>query len=124
MIKVELNRRPVIVNGKAKAFFHCWTLFGPKSETAAIIEVEEGYMTVVPPHSIRFIDGGDFEAYDWTVQGDVTKQPYDYIYEDAVDFILERTGLDPSIITNVLDTELDYMRSIGVAYELEVKKND
>lgn len=119
MIKVELTRRPVIVHGRSKAFFHCWTLYGPRSETRAIVEYEDGYIESVKPEQIRFVDGGDFEAYNWTVQGDVTEQPHDYIYEDAVDFILERTGLDPNIITNVLDTELDYMRSIGVAYELE-----
>ena len=116
---LNIKYRPVIIYNNVKALFHCWTSFGHGTETFAIVEIESGYIQVIPPHLIRFIDGGDFEAYDWTVQGDMSENPHDYIYEDAVDYILERTGLDPSIITNVLDTELDYMRSIGVAYELE-----
>lgn len=43
----------------------------------------------------------------------------DYIYNDAIDYIAEKTGIKAGIIEEVLMAELDYMRSIGLVYDME-----
>ena len=47
-----------------------------------------------------------------------------YIHEDAVKFIKRRLGLSDYIIEKVLEAEFDYMKSIGLAYEIEGDTDD
>ena len=42
-----------------------------------------------------------------------------YYHEDAVEFIRSRSGLDYDTVNLVLELEMDYMRSIGLVYEIE-----
>lgn len=42
-----------------------------------------------------------------------------YYHEDAVEYIHSRSGLSEKMINKVLELELDYMRSIGLVYEIE-----
>ena len=42
-----------------------------------------------------------------------------YYVEEAVGFIINKTGIDEQLIRDVLDAEEDYMRSIGLIIELE-----
>ena len=41
-----------------------------------------------------------------------------YYYEDAIEFIRSRSDLSEDVISKVLELELDYMRSIGLVYEI------
>lgn len=42
-----------------------------------------------------------------------------YDYEDCANMIQERTGLPRKIIADVLNAEIDYMKSIGIIDEDE-----
>lgn len=42
-----------------------------------------------------------------------------YDYEDCANMIQERTGLSREIIADVLNAEIDYMKSIGIIDEDE-----
>ena len=42
-----------------------------------------------------------------------------YNYEDCANMIQERTGLSREIIADVLNAEIDYMKSIGIIDEDE-----
>ena len=42
-----------------------------------------------------------------------------YDYEDCADMIQEKTGLSRKIIADVLNAEIDYMKSIGIIDEDE-----
>lgn len=42
-----------------------------------------------------------------------------YSYEDCANMIQERTGLSRKIIADVLNAEIDYMKSIGIIDEDE-----
>lgn len=42
-----------------------------------------------------------------------------YDYEDAINFIAERCGVDKNIIEKILILEEDYMRSIGIINDEE-----
>ena len=68
-MKIQTELRPCwITNGekKTKALFHCWSYIGPASDisVAAIVEVEGGYITLVHPQSIKFLDDM-FSEYIW-----------------------------------------------------------
>lgn len=80
-IKVSLERRPCMVNGR-RAFFHRWAdsarpvtprgmeedETGPRYQLYSvhgIVEFADGTVQRVWPSDIRFIDGGDFAAYVW-----------------------------------------------------------
>lgn len=80
--KIEINTlRPCLVNGR-RAMFHCWSIMAravpPKgmteeetderfqyTTTRALVEFEDGTMGRPWPSEIRFIDGGNFDAWDW-----------------------------------------------------------
>ena len=47
-----------------------------------------------------------------------------YDYEDTINFICKRLGLSKYIVEKVLEAELDYMKSIGLAYEIEGETDD
>ena len=47
-----------------------------------------------------------------------------YIDEDAINFIHRRLKLSKYIIEQVLEAEFDYMKSIGLVYEIEEDSND
>ena len=73
-LKPEMGLRPCYILGhdesKIKALFHCWTkidygmhgMHGIK--TAAIVELEDGSVTLIHPQSIKFISG-IFNEYSW-----------------------------------------------------------
>ena len=42
-----------------------------------------------------------------------------YDYEDCANMIQEKTGLSRKIIADVLNAEIDYMKSIGIIHEDE-----
>lgn len=41
-----------------------------------------------------------------------------YYYEDAIEFIRSRSDLSEDVISKVLELELEYMKSIGLIYEI------
>lgn len=43
-----------------------------------------------------------------------------YEWEDAINFIAERSNIDKNIIEKILELEEDYMRSIGIIVEDEL----
>lgn len=43
----------------------------------------------------------------------------EYVYEDAIEFIHKRLKLSKYIINEVLESELDYMRSLGLVIDHE-----
>ncbi len=47
-----------------------------------------------------------------------TQEPV-YDYEDCANMIEEKTGLSRKIIAEVLNAEIDYMKSIGIIDEYE-----
>lgn len=71
---LEIELRPCYILGHnnpgTKALFHCWTtidygmnyMHGIK--TAAIVELEDGSITLIHPQSIKFISGV-FNEYSW-----------------------------------------------------------
>ena len=77
-IKVRLNpvvdTRPCYIIGydksKTKALFHCWTeidygMHGMNSvKKGAIVELEDGSVTLIRPQSIKFVPG-IFKEYSW-----------------------------------------------------------
>lgn len=44
-----------------------------------------------------------------------------YYHEDAVEYIRSRSGLSVKLINTVLELEMDYMKSIGLIYEMDEK---
>ena len=50
-------------------------------------------------------------------------EPVYYNYNGAIKYIHAHTNLDKNVIDIILKAELDYMKSIGIAYELN-KEND
>lgn len=81
-LKIESHPlRPCLVNGR-RALFHCWSIMAravpPKgmsesetderfqyASTRGLVEFEDGTMGRPWPSEIRFIDGGNFDAWDW-----------------------------------------------------------
>lgn len=72
-LKPEMDLRPCYILGhdksKIKALFHCWTTidygYGTHNiETAAIVELEDGSVTLIHPQSIKFVSG-IFNEYSW-----------------------------------------------------------
>lgn len=70
-LKPDIDLRPCYILGndksKTKALFHCWTtvdygMHGTK--TAAIVELEDGSVTLIHPQSIKFVSG-IFNEYSW-----------------------------------------------------------
>ena len=73
-LKPEIELRPCYIlgynNSRIKALFHCWTtidygingIHGTK--TAAIVELEDGSVTLAHPQSIKFLSG-IFNEYSW-----------------------------------------------------------
>lgn len=43
----------------------------------------------------------------------------EYRYDVAIDYIAEKTGIKAGIVEEILMAELDYMRSIGLVYDME-----
>lgn len=75
------HRRPCLARGE-RALFHCWadnarpgTAYGTVESEAerrfqlwsvgAIVEFEDGTCRRVWPSEVQFLDGGNFDAYDW-----------------------------------------------------------
>lgn len=76
-------KRPCFVktkDGDLRALFHCWSEeselvaespfigghpAGCIRTTFAIVEYENGQVAKINPSRIKFIDGGDFDAYCW-----------------------------------------------------------
>ena len=76
-LKPEMDLRPCYILGhdksKIKALFHCWTAidygYGTHNiKTAAIVELEDGSVTLIHPQSIKFISG-IFNEYSWVEEG-------------------------------------------------------
>ena len=73
-LKPEIELRPCYILGhdksKIKALFHCWTTidYGTNgmhgTKTAAIVELEDGSVTLAHPQSIKFVSG-IFNEYSW-----------------------------------------------------------
>lgn len=72
-LKPEMDLRPCYILGhdksKIKALFHCWTAidygYGTHNiKTAAIVELEDGSVTLIHPQSIKFVSG-IFNEYSW-----------------------------------------------------------
>lgn len=72
-LKPEMDLRPCYILGhdksKIKALFHCWTTiyycYGMNNiKTAAIVELEDGSVTLIHPQSIKFVSG-IFNEYSW-----------------------------------------------------------
>lgn len=79
---IETKLRPCYVVGndsEAKALFHCWSyhsdIYAPSvmigghgggvvARTGAVVELEDGSVTVVRPESIRFVPW-IFDEYGW-----------------------------------------------------------
>ena len=64
---IKAKLRTCIVKGK-KALFHCWSPYGNDVGVLGVVEYENGCVRLVKPSSIRFIDNGIFEDYDWTYE--------------------------------------------------------
>lgn len=52
------------------------------------------------------------------------EEPHDYNYNDSINYIHAHTNLDKDIIDIILKVELDYMKSIGIAYDLKENNNE
>ena len=81
-LTVETRLRPcyVVANGKTqKALFHCWSfhsdIYSPSplvgghpggvvARIGAIVELEDGDVTLIDPHCIKFVSG-IFDEYVW-----------------------------------------------------------
>ena len=72
-LKPDIELRPCYILGhnksKIKALFHCWTTidygYGMyNTKTAAIVELEDGSVTLAHPKSIKFVSG-IFKEYSW-----------------------------------------------------------
>lgn len=78
-LKPEMDLRPCYILGhdksKIKALFHCWTAidygYGTHNiKTAAIVELEDGSVTLIHPQSIKFVSG-IFNEYSWVEEEDL-----------------------------------------------------
>ena len=73
-LKPDIELRPCYIirhyKSKIKALFHCWTEidYGMNgmngTKTAAIVELEDGSVTLVHPQAIKFVSG-IFNEYSW-----------------------------------------------------------
>lgn len=81
-LTIEPKLRPCYIIGNdsnVKALFHCWSFHsnvipaspmigghpgGVVASTGAIVELEDGSITLIHPQNIRFVPG-IFEEYDW-----------------------------------------------------------
>ena len=73
-LKPEVELRPCYILGhnksKIKALFHCWTTIDygmngmHSTKTAAIVELEDGSVTLIHPQAIKFVSG-IFNEYSW-----------------------------------------------------------
>lgn len=82
-LKPETELRPCYILGhdksKIKALFHCWTtidygingMHGTK--TAAIVELEDGSVTLIHPQAIKFVSG-IFNEYSWFGEEEYKKE--------------------------------------------------
>lgn len=82
-LKPETELRPCYILGhdksKIKALFHCWTtidygingMHGTK--TAAIVELEDGSVTLIHPQAIKFVSG-IFNEYSWVDEEEHKKE--------------------------------------------------
>ena len=80
-LKPEMELRPCYILGHdkskiIKALFHCWTTihYGihgmTGTKTAAIVELEDGSVTLAHPQSIKFVSG-IFNEYSWVEEEDL-----------------------------------------------------
>ena len=79
-LKPEMELRPCYILGhdkpKTKAMFHCWTEidYGTNGthgiNTADIVELEDGSVTLAHPQSIKFVSG-IFNEYSWVEEEDL-----------------------------------------------------
>ena len=78
-LKLDIELRPCYVLGhdksKIKALFHCWTTIDYdyrmyNTKTAAIVELEDGSVTLIHPQSIKFVSG-IFNEYSWVEEEDL-----------------------------------------------------
>ena len=82
-LKQEIELRPCYILGhdrsKIKALFHCWTTidYGTNgmhgTKTAAIVELEDGSVTLIHPQSIKFVSG-IFNEYSWFGEEEYKKE--------------------------------------------------
>lgn len=82
-LTIETKLRPCYIIGekgsKAKALFHCWSFHsyvlspspmvgghtgGVVARTGAVVELEDGSITLIHPQSIKFVSG-IFDEYAW-----------------------------------------------------------
>lgn len=81
-LNVEIKLRPCYILGKdskQKALFHCWSyhsdIYAPSpmvgghpggvvARMSAIVELEDGSVTLIHPQSIKFVSG-IFDEYVW-----------------------------------------------------------
>ena len=67
---VDDDKRPCYARGQ-KAILHRWVeLSYPMTQLLALVEYEDGSIAQVKPTSIKFADGGDFDAYEWEDEED------------------------------------------------------
>ena len=79
-VEFELVRRACWYRGDIPALFHCWIPVseivapslmvgghggGVVSGVLALLELEDGSMVRVAPEDIVFVDGGNFDRYDF-----------------------------------------------------------
>ena len=80
-LKLDIELRPCYILGHdkskiIKALFHCWTtidygIHGMNgTKTAAIVELEDGSVTLIHPQSIKFVSG-IFNEYSWVEEEDL-----------------------------------------------------
>ena len=82
-LKPEMDLRPCYILGhdksKIKALFHCWTtieygMHGMNcTKTAAIVELEDGSVTLIHPQAIKFVSG-IFNEYSWFGEEEYKKE--------------------------------------------------
>ena len=82
-LKPDIELRPCYILGhdksKIKALFHCWTtidygingMHGTK--TAAIVELEDGSVTLIHPQAVKFVSG-IFNEYSWLGEEEYKKE--------------------------------------------------
>ena len=85
-LKPDIEFRPCYIirhnKSKIKALFHCWTeidygLNGMNvTKTAAIVEVEDGSVTLIHPQAIKFVSG-IFNEYSWVEEEEYKKEEDD-----------------------------------------------
>ena len=70
-LKPEMELRSCYILGndksKTKVLFHCWTTIDDGVsgiKTAAVVELEDGSVTLIHPQSIKFLSG-IFNEYSW-----------------------------------------------------------